>query len=137
MGNPLLAAPQQAPPQQPGQPPQGAPAGPAFTATGGGATTPDMIAKAHSYADNVVEELTGLLSKPPGQLSKQDVFQGAASLLGKGLFNDPQSRMSLVTSLTQLPDDETALRKILGGQLLQTVGLKRKLDEHSQTMRGA
>lgn len=123
--NPLIAGAQ---PQAPMAPPQGASAQPQIT--------PDQIAKAHGFADHMVEELTQLLAKPPGQLSKQDVFQGAASLLGKGLFNDPQARMGLVTSLTQLPDDEGELRKALGGQLLEVAGLKRRLDDHAKTMGG-
>jgi len=92
---------------------------------------PEDIAKGHETADTMLEELMSLVQRPAGQLTKQDVFQGAASLLGKGLFNDPQSRAGLVAQLTQLPDDEGALRAALGQEILQIAGFKRRLEEHA------
>lgn len=107
-----------------------------FSGQNGQPATADQIAKTHQLADLMLEELTNLVKKPPGQLSKQDVFQGAASLLGKGLFNDPQQRMGLVAGLTQLPDDETQLRQALGSQISQIVALKGHLDAHTAQMGG-
>lgn len=105
--NPFL---QNGPPGPQGAPQQ-APAPPQLT--------PEQIQTAHSQGEMFLSSLMDLVSKPRGQLTKQDAFQSAADLIGKGLFSDPQAKMKLVGQLTQLPDDETALRQALGQEVLQ------------------
>lgn len=92
---------------------------------------PEEIAKGHEMADQFLESLTDLAARPPGQLTKQDVFQSAAGLIGKGLFADPQARAGLVQQLTSLPSDETALRQALGREIMQIVTFKQNLDAHA------
>lgn len=92
---------------------------------------PDDIAKWHGMADTFLQSLMALVQKPPGQLSKQDVFQSAAGLMGKGLFSDPQSRNGLVQQLTQLPSDEAGLRAALGKEILQIAGARTRVEAHA------
>ncbi len=117
-------------PQGPQPQPQG-PQMPMQLQPGARASQED-IDKGHELAGHFLETLMGLVSKPQGQLTKQDVFQSAANLLGKGLFTDPQSRSGLVAQLTQLPTDEMALRQALGKEIMQIASFKDALNQHAQ-----
>lgn len=107
------------------QQPQGAPAAPS------GQASPEEIAKGHELADTMLGHLMELAQTPRGQLTKQKVFQSAADMMAKGLFADPQSRVGFVTQLTQLPEDEGALRQALGKEIMQIASFKQNLDAHA------
>lgn len=67
----------------------------------------------------VMKSLSDVAAKPPGAISKRDLFNAAADMIAGGAFSTPQSKQQLVAELTQVPDDETAIRQMVGSHLLR------------------
>ena len=103
----LMGAPVPAP--QPGAA-AGAPAAPA--------PSPEQIASARGELGVVMRSLQGLAAKPKGSLSKRDVYDAVADMIGQGAFSTPQAKQQLVAMLAEIPDDEAAIRQAVGQKLL-------------------
>lgn len=80
--------------------------------------SPEELGQARADVKAMTAGLMSLAAKPKGSLSKQDVYNAAADMIGQGAFSTPQAKQGLVAELAQMPDDETAIRQIIGQHLM-------------------
>jgi hypothetical protein len=86
--------------------------------------TKEQIKTQQRHTNVMVDVLTHLLGTPTGDLTKKDVFDGAADAIAKGAFPTPESQQQLIVEMANLPDDDPGLRKALSALLLQSATLK-------------
>lgn len=98
----------------PAAPPQGAPAPQAPPQI-----APPQIAQARAHAAAITKALMGLAAKPKGALSKEDLFNAAGDMIAEGAFPTPQAKQQLVAELAKVPDEEGAIRQMVGAHLLR------------------
>jgi hypothetical protein len=91
--------------------------------------SPQQLADAHKHADVLTKGLLTLTAKPPGTLTRQDVFSEAADMIAKGGFPTPESRQTLIAEMAKLPQDEPGIRKMLG-QFLMQASMNQTLLQH-------
>lgn len=115
-GQPM--APQGAPGPMPGAPPAQQP------------PSAEQIAGARQHMQVVAAGLMDLAKKPKGSLSKRDVFNAIGEMIAQGAFSTPEAKQQLVAKLAEMPDDETAIRQIIGSQLLQMATMTEQMDQH-------
>lgn len=129
MGNPMMGPePQGAPPpQQMGAPNMAPPS------VQGPPPTPAQLRTARAHIDAIVHGLTGLVTKPRGELHKKDVFDAASEMIAKGAFPTPESKQQLIGELAKMPDDEIGIRKALGSLLMQAATVEHGLTQAEQT----
>jgi hypothetical protein len=134
-GNPVAGPAQQAPP------PGGAMGGPAPSPLAMNAPmlgppprppTPQEMRTARAHIDAIIEGLTGLVTKPRGELTKKDVFDAASEMIAKGAFPTPESKQGLIGELARIPDDEMGMRKALGALLMQSAMVEQRLGQVEQ-----
>lgn len=113
----------------------GPPAPPvAAAAPAGPPPTPQQLRTARAHIDAIVHGLTGLVTKPRGELHKKDVFDAASEMIAKGAFPTSESKQQLIGELARLPDDEPGIRKALGGLLMQASAVERGLGQAEQSL---
>ncbi len=114
------AEPQAGPGMPQGAPAQGAPQGGAQPGQGAPQpSTPAEVAAARSHMMVMIQGLLGLAAQPKGALTKRSVFNAMGEMIAQGAFPTPQSKQQLVAQLAEMPDDEAAIRQIIGGHLLR------------------
>lgn len=79
---------------------------------------PKDVETSHGNLNGMIDSILSLTSRPPGQLTKKDVFASIAGLLGKGLFPTPEGRAAIIGQAAQLPEDEAGIRQALGAHLM-------------------
>jgi hypothetical protein len=107
-----------------GAPPRAATSPQPFQFTG------SEVTDARGHLGAVMGGLLALAAKPKGSLSKQDVYNAAADMIGQGAFSTPQAKQALVAQLAQLPDDEGSIRQMVGQHLMRLAGVRQQF--HSQ-----
>lgn len=95
-----------------------------------GSVSPQQLSDARVHMAVMMKDLAALAAKPPGSLSKQDLFNAAAEMIAQGAFSTPQSRQQLVAQIAQIPDNETAIRQAIGGHLMQLVRAQDLIHQH-------
>lgn len=96
-------------PQGPGGPPQPQQPMP----------TPEEVAVAKAHLSLMVSDISKLVERPTGSLTKKDVFSAASDMLAKGAFSTPAEKVSLIKEMAAMPDDDAGIRKVLGTHLLR------------------
>lgn len=138
MGNPVANPAQQPSAQMGGGMGGGMPPPPAAAAAMPGPPpkppTPQELRTARAHIDAIVAGLTGLVTKPRGELHKKDVFDAASEMIAKGAFPTPESKQQLIGELAQMPDDEMGIRKALGGLLMQAATVEQGLGHVERSM---
>lgn len=81
--------------------------------------SPEQIADARNHMKVVSMGLADLAERPQGSLSKRDVFNALGEMIAQGAFSTPQAKQQLVAQMAQVPDDERAIRQMIGQHLLQ------------------
>lgn len=87
-------------------------------------------AGAHSTLKAVMDGLMSVATKPKGALSKQDVFNAVAEMIANGAFSTPQEKQAIVAQLAQMPDEEGAIRQMVGQKLLRVANLRDLMHQH-------
>jgi len=115
---------------QPG--PQGAPqgAGPAAAPPSQPPPSPEELAAMHGSLGVIAKGLMDLASKPKGSLSKQDLYNSVADMIAGGAFSTPQEKQAIVAQLAQAPDNEAALRQLVGQKLLRVAQVHEAMRRH-------
>lgn len=86
--------------------------------------SPAQIADARAHMGVMVQGLLGLAAQPRGSLTKQTVFDAMGDMIAKGAFSTPQAKQQLVAEMAQMPNDEAAIRQIIGQHLLRLSGVR-------------
>lgn len=120
MDNMLMQGAPQAP-----QAPQGPPGGPAPAMP-----DPAGIADARAHMGVVRQALMGLAASPRGSLTKQSVFNAMGDAIAQGAFSTPQAKQQLVAEMAQMPDDEAAIRQMIGQHLLRMTAMQAQFHQH-------
>jgi len=94
------------------------------------APDPAQLADARTHVAAMLKGLSGLAAKPPGSLSKRDVFNAAADMIAEGAFSTPQAKQQLVAEIAQMPDDESAIRQAIGGHILRLSATRQAIHQH-------
>lgn len=115
MDNMLMqGGPPQGPQGQPGQP----------------MPDPAGVADARAHMGVVRNALMGLASQPRGSLTKQAVFNAMGEAIANGAFSTPQAKQQLVTEMATMPDDESAIRQMIGQHLLRMTQMQSQFHQH-------
>lgn len=111
---------------QGGPPPQGPQGQPP------GQPMPDQagIADARAHMGVVRQALMGLAQQPRGSLTKQAVFNAMGEAIAQGAFSTPQAKQQLVAEMAQVPDDEAAIRQMIGSHLLRMTQMQAQFHQH-------
>lgn len=115
---PPQSAPQGMPPQ--GMPPQTAPPSYSREEVDGHRNTLGVIHDA----------LFELAQKPKGSLSKQDLYNAVADMIAGGAFSGKGEKEAIVAQLAQMPDDEAAIRQVVGQKLLRLASVREAYHQH-------
>lgn len=124
---------QGAPPQ--GVPPQGVPPQVASPMPPQGmspqtrAIDAKQLAEAQKHVQTVLSGLNKLAQLPRGELTKKSVFDSVSTMLAKGAFPTPESKQALIVHLSGLPDDEIALRQMVGKLIFEVNSNGQNLDQ--------
>lgn len=97
---------------------------------GAGRIAPDQIDAAHSQIKVVSEGLMGLASRPKGSLSKRDLYNAVGEMIAQGAFSTPEAKQQLLAQLSEIPDDEKAIRQAIGERLIRMGDFHQRFLQH-------